>query len=191
MKILELRTTDGRCIARRVRMADSFRSRCIGLLRHRVIPEQEGLLLIPGGSVHTLGMSFSIDVVFLNRQMRVLGLAERVPPWRIRIAPRGTGRVLELAAGQIAATRLTPGTYLMVDSASSTPIDPSDLPTIRMPRSTCERRPVQFSLRLPFEHRCTAPIRTRCSAGARAIKILQPYPRELDSRATRRPNAGT
>lgn len=163
MKTLELRTVDGRCVAPQVQLACSFRSRCIGLLRQESISEQGGLLLVPGGSIHTLGMRFSIDVVFLSRQMRVLGLAERVPPWRLVVAPRGTARVLELAAGKIAATRLTTGTYLTVDSA---PADPSERPTIKLPRvqsTACERLPIQFSLRLPFERRCTGPIKPQCS----------------------------
>lgn len=167
MKILELRTVDGRCIASQVRMACSFRARCMGLLRQTNIPEHGGLLLVPGRSVHTLGMRFSIDVVFLSRQMRVLGLAERVPPWRVVIAPRGTARALELAAGRIAASRLTIGTYLTVDSA---PADPSERPTIKLPRmrtAACERRLIQFSLRLPIERRCTGSIETKCSTGGK------------------------
>lgn len=167
MKTLELHTADGRCIARQVRMACSFRARCVGLLRQTNIPEQEGLLLVPGGSIHTLGMRFAIDVVFLNRQMRVLQLVEQVPPWRIVIAPPDTGRVLELAAGKIAATRLTCGTYLIVDA---TPGDPAARATIKLPRArppACERTPIQFSLRLSVERRCTGSIEARCSAGAR------------------------
>jgi uncharacterized membrane protein (UPF0127 family) len=168
MKTLELRTVDGRCVARRVRMACSFQSRCVGLLSRRAIPQEEGLLLMPGGSIHTLGMRFTIDVVFLNRQMRILGLAERVPPWRIRVAPRGTGRVLELAAGQIAATKLTTGTYLIVDSTPVEPPDRSNDPTIKLPRpptATCSRLPIQFSLRLPFERRCAVSSPAKCSRG--------------------------
>ncbi len=64
-------------------------------------------------------MRFAVDVVFLSRQMRVLGLASRVQPWRIVLAPRGTGRVLELAAGQIAATGLQAGTFIVVESNGS------------------------------------------------------------------------
>lgn len=165
MKTLELRTVDGRCVARCVRMACSFQSRCMGLLSRRAIPQEEGLLLMPGGSIHTLGMRFTIDVVFLNRQMRIVGLAERVPPWRIRVAPRGTSRVLELAAGQIAATRLTTGTYLIVDSAPTEPTDRSNDPTIKLPRppiAVCSRLPIQFSLRLPLGRRCTASLPVKC-----------------------------
>lgn len=191
MKTLELRTADGRCVARQVRMACSFRSRCIGLLRQANIPEHGGLLLVPGGSIHTLGMRFTIDVVFLNQQMRVVGLTERVPPWRFVIAPRGTARVLELAAGKIAATRLTMGTYLTVDAA---PSDPSERPTIKLPRSrnsACERTPIRFSLRLPLEKRCTGSMAAKCSVGQGGVRIPLPYRRAPGSRAVMRPSAGT
>jgi hypothetical protein len=68
--------------------------------------------------------------------MRVLGLAARVQPWRIVLAPRGTGRVLELAAGQIAATGLQAGTFIIVESNGS----------------QCGRAPIRFSLKLPLSH---------------------------------------
>ncbi|WP_415923010.1 DUF192 domain-containing protein [Steroidobacter sp.] len=171
-------------------MACSFRSRCIGLLAHSCIRDHEGLLLVPGASIHTLGMRFDIDVVFLNRQMRVLALAERVPPWRIVRAPRGTGRVLELAAGKIAATRLTTGAYLIVDSP---PDDPSERPTIKLQRlrQPCQRTPpIQFSLRLPLDRRCTGPVKAQCSVGTRFVRSPPPYQRELDSRAKTRPTVG-
>lgn len=175
MRPLELRTADGRCIARRVHMACSFRARCIGLLRHRSMPEQEGLLLMPGGSVHTLGMRFHIDVVFLNRQMRVLGLAGNAAPWRILIAPKGTSRVLELAAGRIATTQLTAGTYLIVDRASD---DPNERTTMKLPRTgriPCDRTPIQFSLRLPRQ--------------CEALRTPQPCPPEPDARVTTKRSA--
>lgn len=188
MKTFELHTADGRCIARQVHLACSFRTRCIGLLRQTCIPEHEGLLLVPGGTVHTLGMRFDIDVVFLNRQMRVLGLAERVAPWRIVTAPKETARVLELAAGKIATTRLTTGTYLIVERPSG---EPSERTTLELPRShrpPCERAPVQFSMRLPVDRRCTGPMEAKCSADVRALRTPQPYPLARDARAMTKPN---
>lgn len=170
MKTFELRTATGRCIARHVHMACSFQSRCLGLLSRRDMRKEEGLLLVPGGSIHTLGMRFPIDVVFLNRQMRILALAEHVRPWRIRVAPRGTRRVLELAAGQIAAHRLAPGIYLIVDAKMARPSAPSANPTINLPQvrlAPCERRPIQFSLRLPLERRCGGVAREKCFVGRR------------------------
>lgn len=154
MKTFELRTATGRCIARHVYLACSFQARCLGLLSREAMLKEEGLLLVPGGSIHTLGMRFPIDVVFLNRQMRILGLAEHVRPWRVRVAPRGTRRVLELAAGQIAAHRLKEGIYLIVDSG--TPNTPNR-------SGPCERRPIQFSLRVPMQQHCGGPVPEKCS----------------------------
>lgn len=157
MKTFELRTATGRCIARHVHMACSFQSRCLGLLPRGSMCREEGLLLIPGGSIHTLGMRFSIDVVFLNRQMRIIGLAEHVRPWRIRVAPRGTRRVLELAAGQIAEKSLAVGIYLIVDAEAPSRPDSSARPTMKLPHvrvGPCERQPLRFSLRLPPARRC-------------------------------------
>ena len=132
MKPIALRTNEGRFIAHEVRIACSFRTHVLGLARERSLPTRAGLLLSAAYGVHTFGMRFAIDVVFLSRQMRVLGLASAVPPWRVLLAPRGTGRVLELAAGHIVATGLKTGTFLLVETS----------------RPQCERSPIRFSLRL-------------------------------------------
>jgi hypothetical protein len=139
--------------------------------------EHEGLLLMPASSVHTLGMRFNIDVVFLSRQMRILSLAENVTPWRIVIAPKGTARVLELAAGKIAATQLKEGIYLIVDHSTD---EPSEQTTRKLPRADyiqCERTPIQFSLRLPRQ--------------CEALRTPQPCRPEHDDRARMKPSAGS
>ena len=136
MKTIALRTAEGRFIAHEVRIAYSLAGRLLALSRERSLPTRAGLLLSPARGIHTLGMRFAVDVVFLSRQMRVLGLAARVRPWRVLWGPRGTGRVLELAAGQIAATGLKAGAYLVVESN----------------QSECQHSPIAFSLRLPLRH---------------------------------------
>ena len=87
-------------IAHHVATAFTFVSRLTGLLGRRELPLDHGLLLHPGGSVHTLGMRFPIDVLFLDRQGRILKIAHSLRPNRAVIAPRGTHAVLELAAGR-------------------------------------------------------------------------------------------
>jgi uncharacterized membrane protein (UPF0127 family) len=136
MKTIALRTAEGRFIAHEVRIAHSLAARWFALSRARSLPTRAGLLLIPARGIHTLGMRFAVDVVFLSRQMRVVGLASCVPPWRVLLAPRATGRVLELAAGQITATGLKAGTFIVVESN----------------QSECQRSPIAFSLRLPLRH---------------------------------------
>jgi hypothetical protein len=112
------------------------------------------LLLSAALGVHTLGMRFAIDVVFLSRQMRVLGLAPVVPPWRVLLAPRGTGRVLELAAGQIAATGLKIGAFILVETAQ--------------PRE-CQRSPILFSLRLPQRYEDRDPTQEASASSSRSL----------------------
>jgi uncharacterized protein len=136
MKTITLRTAEGRFIAHEVRIAYSLAARLLALSRERSLPSRAGLLLSPAHGIHTLGMRFAVDVVFLSRQMRVIGLAPRLRPWRVLLAPRGTGRVLELAAGQIAATGLKPGAFIVVESN----------------QSQCRQPPIRFSLRVPLRH---------------------------------------
>lgn len=69
-----------------------------GLLGRRHLPEEEGILLRPAGSIHTFFMRFAIDAVFLDRDLVVVGLAHRLKPWRTA-GRRGAHCVLELAAG--------------------------------------------------------------------------------------------
>ncbi|MGH8175593.1 MAG: DUF192 domain-containing protein [Steroidobacter sp.] len=165
MKTISLGTADGRCIAHDVRIADTLVARSIGLLRERSLAEHQGLLLVPGGSIHTLGMRFPIDVVFLDRRMRVLNLAPNVAPKRFRLAPAGTARVLELAAGRIAQVGVLIGTYIVVEDEEQVR---DAIATTRRMRShsslppECARLPIQFSLRLPPQHRNTVHSNLAC-----------------------------
>ena len=86
----------------RVRVARTFRSRLIGLLSRTALDADEGLLLVPGGSIHTIGMRFAIDVVFLSARFEVLKIASHIGPQRWVFAPRRTASVLELGAGMAA-----------------------------------------------------------------------------------------
>jgi uncharacterized membrane protein (UPF0127 family) len=91
--------SDGRVVCERCSVADSFVSRLRGFLGRRELPRGEGLLISPSSSVHTFFMRFVIDVVFLDRGLRVVGISPHVPPWRLA-GRRGARRVLELAAGE-------------------------------------------------------------------------------------------
>jgi uncharacterized protein len=97
---------DGRIVCRDCTVADSIFTRAKGLLGRSGLGPDEGLLLQPANSVHTAFMRFPIDVVFLDRDLKVLDVAEAVPPWRIK-ARRGSRAVLELAAGQAARQGIT------------------------------------------------------------------------------------
>ena len=94
-----------------VRVADNFVTRGLGLLVGAPLEPQEGLLIAPCASIHTLGMRYAIDVVFMDRTARVLRVCEAVGAGRMRFARRARA-VLELRAGAAAAHGLVPGVEL-------------------------------------------------------------------------------
>lgn len=67
----------------------SFLSKINGLMFKRVLPRNQALL-IPSESarIHTFFMRFSIDVFWLDKDLRVVDLERNVRPWRPLICPR-------------------------------------------------------------------------------------------------------
>lgn len=114
-----IRNTRGRVVCERCTVADSVRTRMRGLLGRGDLPTGEGLLLRPAPSIHTWFMRFPIDVVFLDRDLRVLDVIAGLRPWRMA-ARRRARAVLELAAGEAARRALRPGDTLVFDASGST-----------------------------------------------------------------------
>ena len=102
----------GKVVATAVSVAANFEARRRGLLDREQLHPEEGLLLAPGGSIHTVGMRFGIDALFLDQHMEVLKCVHALRPWRAALAPLGTQYVLELAAGRLVETGVARGTRL-------------------------------------------------------------------------------
>jgi uncharacterized membrane protein (UPF0127 family) len=95
----------------RIRIADHFVARALGLLVGTPLDPAEGLLIAPCASIHTIGMRYPIDVVFVDREARVLRVCAEVRAGRMRFAPGARG-VLELRASVAARHGLVPGVRL-------------------------------------------------------------------------------
>jgi hypothetical protein len=80
-----------------VSIASTFRARLLGLAGLRAMSHGVGLLLPATRSVHTFGMRFAIDLVWLDRAGNVLRVDRSVPPLRVRCCRDAWG-VVELAA---------------------------------------------------------------------------------------------
>lgn len=100
--------TRGELLADRAAIANTSALRRQGLLKHERLAAGEGLWIVPCEGVHTFGMKFPIDVVFLSRDNRVLKVRREMPRRRICLCLRAHS-VLELAAG---AARAAPGDQL-------------------------------------------------------------------------------
>lgn len=87
--------------------ADRWWSRLRGLLMRPPLAEDgsQALLITPCASVHTCGMRYPLDVVFLDRQQRVIDWRCSLQPWRFA-ACRGAAATVEFHAGALA--RLQP-----------------------------------------------------------------------------------
>lgn len=83
-------------------LATSVWRRFRGLLGRPPLQLGQALWLYPCQSIHTLGMSYSIDVLFLDARMQPLKTVLALRPNRFCICPGATS-VLELPAGGLAA----------------------------------------------------------------------------------------
>ena len=103
----------------RCAVAETVASRLRGLLGRSSLTPGEGLLLRPANSVHTAFMRFPVDAVFLDRELRVLGVAAHLRPWRVA-GRRRARAVLELPAGEASRHGLEPGSRLRLQAGGST-----------------------------------------------------------------------
>jgi len=90
----------------KVKLANDFFSRLVGLLKTKSLDSQQGLLLKKCRQVHTFGMKFNIDVVFLSREGEILDLEKNMVPGRISRHVKEAYWVLELESGAVARQKL-------------------------------------------------------------------------------------
>ena len=80
-------------------VARSFRERRRGLAKMTPLPAGYGLRILKCNSIHTFGMRFALDLVWLARDGRVLRVDHHVRPWRLKLCMRARS-VVETAAGE-------------------------------------------------------------------------------------------
>ena len=110
-------------LATKVRKADNFVTRLVGLLKRTNLGPEEALWLLPSKGIHTIGMKFPIDVVFLNKTNRVLGIVPAMAPYRVSGIRLAGHSVLELPKGTIRKSHTEVGDQLEISLAESSEID--------------------------------------------------------------------
>jgi uncharacterized membrane protein (UPF0127 family) len=83
-------------------MASRFKERLLGLHAYAELPWHTGLCLRPCKAIHTAGLTYAIDVVFLDCAHQVVKQLSSVPSWKIAVCLRAA-YVVELPAGYCAA----------------------------------------------------------------------------------------
>ena len=114
MKITVHNQTRNTVLATAADVADTSAKRRTGLLKHKGLAPGDGLWIKPCESVHTFFMKFAIDLVYLDKQMKVRKVRHAVPPWRLS-ACLTAHSILELPAGTAQRTLTQRGDQLAVE----------------------------------------------------------------------------
>jgi uncharacterized protein len=103
-------------VATEATVADSYFPRLIGLLgkTKRWAQHGRGLWIVPSRGIHTLGMLFPIDLIFLSKDKEVVHVEEYVRPFRISKVSLRAMSVLELPAHTIYRSRTQVGDRLEI-----------------------------------------------------------------------------
>jgi uncharacterized membrane protein (UPF0127 family) len=99
------------------RIADNFFSRLRGLLWSMPLRESEGLLIVACNKVHTIGMQYAIDVVFLSPDFQVVHIATYCQPSKF-FKHKQAKYTLVLLAGQASINNYRVGTKLRLSLAN-------------------------------------------------------------------------
>ena len=95
----------------KVMVASSFFSRLVGLLNRSSLESSEGMFFKQAPAIHTIGMRFPIDVLFLDASRRVAKVLQQVKPNRI-LPYIKSQYTIELTAGQSEEKKIQPGETL-------------------------------------------------------------------------------
>lgn len=101
-------------IVRVVNRAYSFRDRVKGLLGKGGLPESHALWISPCPVIHTFFMKFSIDVIFADKNLKVVSIFYSVPSRRVIYGGWKSHSVFELQADQLKRFNLKKGDQLYV-----------------------------------------------------------------------------
>ena len=110
-------------VATEASVADSYLRRLVGLLgkTQRWSRLGTGLWIVPSRGVHTIGMLFPIDLIFLGKEKEVVHVEEHVRPFRISRVSLKANSVLELPAHTIYRTGTRVGDQLEISSLKVAP----------------------------------------------------------------------
>ena len=91
-----------------VLMATTVLTRARGLLFKAALENDQAMLIAPCNSVHTLFMGYTLDVVFLDRERKIMRIVENVKPWRFATHLKAS-KVIEFKAGVVAQVGMAVG----------------------------------------------------------------------------------
>ena len=103
-------------VATHATVAEGYLSRLVGLLgtTRRWARPGKGLWILPSHGVHTIGMLYALDLIFLDRNHVVVSVEEHVRPFRISKVSFKADSVLELPVHTVFRTETRVGDQLEI-----------------------------------------------------------------------------
>ncbi|EEG78726.1 DUF192 domain-containing protein, partial [Dethiobacter alkaliphilus] len=96
--------------------ADTFFKRLRGLMFSRTFPgDIDALMLSPCNAVHTFFMRYSLDVLFLDSNMKVLHIIYGMKPGKLSPVIKDARYVVEMAVGSAGSSGVCVGDLLVWD----------------------------------------------------------------------------
>ena len=115
MKVLSLQVTGAdkkKNPLLQIEVADSFFRRFLGLMGRKKLAQGTGLLIAPCNSIHMCFMRFKIDVVYLDKDYRIIKTVADIHPWIGFSCCWKAWAVIELPAGEIKRLGIEKGRIL-------------------------------------------------------------------------------
>lgn len=100
-----------------VSVADTAFTRLKGFIGKLKLKADEGLWVVPSNGVHTWGVLFPLDLIYLDENHRVIYLTEHFPRFRIAPLRIQAASVLELPPHTIYSSHTEAGDQLVICSA--------------------------------------------------------------------------
>lgn len=101
-----------------VTVANTFFARLRGLIGKLRLTADDGVWIIPSQGVHTLGVLFPLDIIYLDEDLKVIHTLEHFPTFRVGPLKSKAASVLELPAHAIYSSQTQPGDQFVICRAS-------------------------------------------------------------------------
>jgi uncharacterized membrane protein (UPF0127 family) len=97
-----------------VTLADTSFARLKGLIGRLKLRSSEGLWVVPSSGIHTLGVLFPLDLIYLDDNYQVIHVIEYFPTFRIAPLKIRAASVLELPPHTIYSSQTQAGDLLVI-----------------------------------------------------------------------------
>lgn len=108
--------SNGKTIAQDICVADTFLKRLVGLMFQKELSSEKALIIENCNAIHTFFMRFPIDVLFVDKNNRVVKVVKNFKPWRISAFVKNADYVVELASGSVTDSLVKVGDQIKMEA---------------------------------------------------------------------------